>query len=166
MSAYSVLLAGVTPGEAQGAVCSAAHEWGAEFEPVAMGGRLRLPVLHGLRRGLVSAAVAIEVQGEGSRVELQPEASEQALNTPAFCLVLVAGVGAVLTVLWPLYPPLLPFAPLGAVLAIAGWFQISRLAKRGPEDFLRQVEVHAARHLDDRGLPGSGGEGSDSRGNF
>ncbi len=166
MNPYSVLIAGVTPDDAQVAVCSAADEWGAEFEPVAMGGRLRLPVLHGLRRGLVSAAVAIEAQGEGSRVELQPEASEQALNTPAFCLVLVAGVGAVLTVLWPLYPPLLPFAPLGAVLAIAGWFQISRLAKRGPEDFLRQVEVHAARHLDDRGLQGSGGEGPDSRGNF
>jgi hypothetical protein len=164
MSQYQVLLQAVGPAEAQGAVCRAADEWGADFELLGAGGNLRLPVLQGLQRGLISGAVAIEAEGDGSRVVLIPAASEYAVNTPAFCLVLVAAIGAVLTVLWPLYPRLLPFAPLGAVLAIAGWFQVSRQQKRGPEDFMRRVEAHAAGPLDGALLLGAPDGGSGDRG--
>ena len=160
MSEYTILLPAVDRAGAQGAVCRAADEWGAEFEPLGAGGNLRLPVLQGLQRGLISGAVAIAAEGDGARVSLLPAASEYALNTPAFCIVLVAGVGAVLTVLWPLFPRLLPFAPLGAVLAIAGWFQVARQQKRGPEDFLRRVEAHAAGTAEGDLLPPMDGDGA------
>jgi hypothetical protein len=163
MTDYPILLPEVDPAAAQSAVCRAADEWGAEFEPRGRGGALRLPVLQGLQRGLISGAVAIDAERDGSRVVLVPAASEYSLNTPAFCVVLVAGVGAMLSVLWPLFPRLLPFAPLGAVLAIAGWFQVSRQQKRGPEDFMRRVEAHAGHPLDDDLAPASDGGGTADR---
>ncbi len=158
MNPYAILLPRVDPAGARDAVARAAEEWGAEFEPLGAGGNLRLPVLEGLQRGLIYGAVAIDAEGGGARVVVVPSASVYALNTPAFCLVLVAGVGAVLTVLWPLFPRLLPFAPLGAVLAIAGWFQVSRQQKRGPEDFMRRVEAHAADPRNGDLLPSPAGD--------
>ena len=45
---------------------------------------------------------------------------------------------------WPLFPQLLPVAPLGAVLAVGGWFLVlPRLRGHGPEEFLASVAGHA-----------------------
>jgi hypothetical protein len=56
----------------------------------------------------------------------------------------VAIAGAVLTMLWPFFPQLLPLAPFGAILALGGWFLVlSRLRNSGPDEFLVMVEAQA-----------------------
>ena len=136
----------MAPPEALRAVSAAAEEWGAELEPRGgdRGGDLRLPVVAGLRRGLLSGPVAVEGLGQGSRVVFRPAAAEYHVQGAAVVVLLMAGAGALLTVVWPLFPRLLPVAPFGAVLALAGWFLvISRLRSRGPAEFLESVEAHA-----------------------
>ena len=51
------------------------------------------------------------------------------------------GFGGISAVLWPLFPErLLPFVPLGLVMAIGAWLLIvSRLRSAGPQDFLDTV---------------------------
>jgi len=133
------------PAAALRAVGTAAAEWGAEFEPGGEGGKLHLPVVAGLRRGLLSGPVAVEPAGAGSRVVFRPATRDYYLETSVIALLAVAGAGAVLTVIWPLFPQLLPGAPLGAVLAVAGWLLVApRLRGKGPEEFLARVAGHAA----------------------
>jgi hypothetical protein len=126
------------------AVGSAAAEWGAEFQPGGEGGQLHLPVVAGLRRGLLSGPMVVAAAGEGSRVAFRPVTQDYYLETTVIALLVVAGAGAVLTVIWPLFPELLPGAPLGAVLAVAGWLLVApRLRGKGPEEFLASVAAHA-----------------------
>jgi hypothetical protein len=57
-------------------------------------------------------------------------------------ILVLAVLGAALTVVWPFYPQLLPVAPFGALMALGGWFLvISRLRSSGPEEFLKTVEA-------------------------
>jgi len=126
------------------AVARAAEAWGAEFERQGAGGRLHLPVVHGLRRGLMSGPVTIEPAEGGSRVVFHPEESVQYIQTSSVVVLVIAGLGAVLTVLWPFYPQLLPVSSLGAVLALGGWFLVvSRLRTSGPAEFLAAVAAEA-----------------------
>jgi hypothetical protein len=141
------------PAAALRALGTAAEEWGADFAPhssAATGGpgsgdgELRLPVVAGLRRGLLSGPVAVTPAGRGSRLVFRPVAQDYYLETSAIALLSVAAAGALLTVAWPLFPQLLPVAPLGAVLAVGGWFLVlSRLRGHGPEEFLASVAGHA-----------------------
>ena len=151
------------PAAALRALGTAADEWGADFAPAAAGaagsaegagGELRLPVVAGLRRGLLSGPVAVEPAGGGSRLVFRPVAQDYYLETSAVMLLSMAGAGALLAVAWPLYPPLLPVAPLGGVLAVGGWFLVlSRRRGLGPEEFLASVANHASAGA---GAPGSG----------
>jgi hypothetical protein len=128
------------PAEALRAVGEAAEQWGAEFEPRGAGGQLHLPVVAGLRRGLLSGPVVVEAAAQGARVVFRPEAQDYWLETSAIAVLVMAGAGALLTVVWPLFPRLLPGAPLGAVLALSGWFLvISRLRAKGPAEFLQAL---------------------------
>jgi hypothetical protein len=135
------------PAAALRALGAAAEEWGADFAPAGTGGsggELRLPVVAGLRRGLLSGPVAVTPAGPGSRLVFRPMAQDYYLETSAVALLSVAAAGALLTVAWPLFPQLLPVAPLGAVLAVGGWFLVlSRLRGQGPEEFLASVAGHA-----------------------
>jgi hypothetical protein len=164
------------PAEAMRAVVSAAEDWGAELEPHGVaggpaagpsgfggpgtpngpGGRLRLPVVAGLRRGWITGPLAVEAAGQGSRVTFRPATQDYYLETSSVAVLAMAGAGALLTVAWPLFPGLLPGAPFGAVLAVAGWLLIvSRLRARGPAEFLASVA----------GYPG-GRPQDDGAGNF
>ena len=135
------------PAEALRALGAAAEEWGADFAPAAAGGpggELRLPVVAGLRRGLLSGPVAVAAAGRGSRVVFRPLAQDYYLETSAVAALSMAAAGALLSVAWPLFPQLLPVAPLGVVLAVGGWFLVlSRLRGQGPEEFLASVARHA-----------------------
>jgi hypothetical protein len=138
------------PAEALRALGAAAEEWGAEFAPAvtagpgSAGGELRLPVVAGLRRGLLSGPVAVAPAGSGSRLVFRPVAQDYYLETSAVALLSMAAAGALLTVAWPLFPRLLPVAPLGLLLAVGGWFLVlSRLRGRGPEEFMASVAGHA-----------------------
>jgi hypothetical protein len=160
------------PAAALRALGTAAEEWGADFAPAAAGGaggdgsaegtggdgsaggELRLPVVAGLRRGLLSGPVAVEPAGGGSRLVFRPVAQDYYVETSAVMLLSMAGAGALLAVAWPLFPPLLPVAPLGGVLAVGGWFLVlSRRRGLGPEEFLASVASHAGA---EPGAPGSG----------
>lgn len=145
MAEHSVELA-ERPDAALAAVRRAAEDWGAEIRREDSELRLYLPVIHGLRRGVVSGPVQVESTAEGARVVFRPDESNLYVQSASVMVLLVAIVGAVLTVLWPFFPKLLPVAPFGAVLALGGWFLVlSRLRTSGPAEFLHMVEVQAAR---------------------
>ena len=133
----------ISPEKALAAVRRTAEDWGAEFQPSGTsGGQLHLPVVAGIRRGLVTGALEVRSATEGSRVVFQPERSIYYVQTSAVLVLLVAVSGALLTMLWPFYPRLIAVAPFGAVLALGGWFLvISRLRTSGPDEFLAAVAV-------------------------
>jgi len=132
------------PEEALSAVGRAAEAWGAEFQRDGQGGHLRLPIVSGLRRGLLSGPLTVEETPKGSRVVFRPEESMQYVQTAPVVILLLACAGAVLTVIWPFFPKLLPLAPFGAVTALGGWFLvISRLRSSGPQELLAMVAAEA-----------------------
>jgi hypothetical protein len=134
------------PGTALAAVRQTAEDWGAELDLEGSGGRLRLPVIAGLRRGLLTGPVSVEPLERGARVTFHTEEAIWYVQTPAVVILLLAISGAALTVLWPFFPHLLAVAPFGAVLALGGWFLvISRLRTSGPEEFLAAVAAQGAR---------------------
>jgi len=133
------------PDRALAAVARAADAWGAELDDEeGAGRRLHLPVVTGLRKGLVSGPLTVEAVPDGSRIVFRAEDSVHAVQTSAVAILLIAGAGGVLTVLWPFFPQMLPVAPFGALLALGGWFLVvSRLRTSGPDEFLAAVAAEA-----------------------
>jgi uncharacterized BrkB/YihY/UPF0761 family membrane protein len=135
---------GEPPDLVMAAVARAAEAWGAELERQERGGLLHLPFVAGLRRGLVSGPLSVEAIPEGSRVIFRAEESRHYVHTASVAVLLLAGAGGLLTVLWPFFPQLLPVAPFGAIFALGGWFLvISRLRTSGPDEFLAAVAAEA-----------------------
>ena len=132
------------PDSALAALRRAADGWGAELRKEEEGLWLYLPVIHGLRRGLIAGPVAVEPAEEGSRVVFRPEESDLSVQAASVVILLLAMIGGALTMLWPFFPNLLPVAPFGALLALGGWLLVlSRLRTSGPEEFLGTVGVEA-----------------------
>ena len=135
------------PEAAVAALVRTAEDWGAQFErdPAGgTGGKLHLPVLAGLRKGLVSGEVELWPKGEGSRLVFRAEQAVYFVQTSAVMVLLLATAGGVLTILWPFFPNLLAVAPFGAVIALGGWFLvITRLRTSGPDEFLEAVAAQA-----------------------
>jgi hypothetical protein len=128
--------------EACRAARRAVEGWGAELDGEEGAWTVHLPVIAGLRRGVVSGRLEIEPRGSGSTVSLIPGESHYSLHLASVVVLLFSGVGAVLSLLWPFRPDLLPLAPFGIVLALGGWFLVlSRLRNSGPEEFLKAVEL-------------------------
>jgi hypothetical protein len=145
MAEHSIEL-DVPPEQGLAALRQTAEDWGAQLQPgedgaVGMtGSRLHLPVLAGIRRGLVSGPVEVQPAEDGSRVVFRPEQSLYYVQTPAVMILILSVAGAVLTVLWPFYPQLMTVAPFGAIMALGGWFLVvSRLRTSGPDEFLTAV---------------------------
>ena len=152
------------PAAALAAVGRAAEEWGAAWEAGIAGGRLELPVSAGLRHGRLTGRVEVSSalgadRGPGAEVAFHPERSEWHLWLPAVAVLAVAAAGALLTVVWPFFPELLPVAPFGAIAALGGWFLVvTRLQNRGAEEFLELVRHQAAAagaEPETGGIPGS-----------
>jgi len=132
------------PDAALAALRRAADDWGAELQKEDGELRLYLPVIHGLRRGLIAGPVQVEPAGDGARVVFRPDESDLALQAAPVIVLLLAVAGAALATLWPFFPRLLPLSPLGAILALGGWFLVlSRLRTSGAEEFLGMVGVQA-----------------------
>lgn len=136
-----------TPQRAAAAVDEAARAWGAEWEPDddGAGGRLVLPVLAGLRRGVLRGRVNLYPEDGGedpgpepaTRFVFAAHERREHLHGAAVVVLLLSAAGALLTVVWPFFPGLLPVAPFGALLALGGWFLvITRLRSSGPGEFL------------------------------
>lgn len=135
------------PDAALAALRRAADDWGAELrrrEKEPDGLWLYLPVIHGLRRGLIAGPVRVEPAADGSRIVFRPEESDLSVQAAPVIVLLLAVGGAALVMLWPFFPDLLPLAPFGAILALGGWFLVlTRLRTSGPEEFLGTVGVEA-----------------------
>ena len=135
---------GLAPADALAAAARVAEEWGGELGVAGDGGLLRLPVIAGIRRGTLSGHLAAEALAGGSRLRFTPESGLYYVHTPSVAVLVIAALGALLCVVWPLYPQLLVVAPFGAVLALGGWFLVvSRLRSSGPEEFLDSVALAA-----------------------
>jgi hypothetical protein len=106
---------------------------------------LVLPVVAGMRRGLLQGPLRITAEGPLARVTFAPAAEDYHLETPAVAVLLLAGAGGLLAVGWPLFPRLLlPVAPLGAVLALSGWLLVlSRRRGKSPQDFFARLQAIA-----------------------
>lgn len=140
------------PADALAAVGTAAEAWGADWQRGIEGGRIGLPVAAGIRRGIARGQIRIERAGAGSRVWFRTEETVFYVQTAAVAILALAAAGGALTVVWPFFPALLPLAPLGAIVALSGWFLvISRLTTSTPDDFLRLVGEIAAGDGEDEG---------------
>jgi hypothetical protein len=68
------------------------------------------------------------------------EQEEFQLNHGAVFVLLCGAIGGIAVMLWPIWPPLLALAPIGAVLAILAWLMVaSRLRSAGVEEFFALV---------------------------
>ena len=140
MAAEHAIDLDLPPAGALSALRRTAEDWGAELQESRDGGQLHLPVLAGLRRGLMSGPVEVRPAEGGSRVTFRPETSVYYVQTQAVLVLLLAVAGGLLTVFWPFFPKLLSIAPFGAVVALGGWFLvISRLRTSGPDEFLEAL---------------------------
>lgn len=136
------------PRQVLGVVGEAAEVWGAKWEKRGTGGQLRLPVIAGLRRGWLQGQLFAEPAREGSRLVLLEEECRYRIHVPTFVVLLLGGMGGLLTVVIPFYPQLLPLTPGAVVLVLSAWFLVvARLRHRGGAEFLSMVrELYEERH--------------------
>jgi hypothetical protein len=128
------------PAAALAALRRTAEDLGAELQAEGTGWKLQLPVLAGLRRGLLSGGVEILPAAAGSRLVFRPETAVYHVQAQAVMVLLLATAGGLLSLIWPFFPKLLQIAPFGALIALGGWFLvISRLRTSGPDEFLAAV---------------------------
>jgi hypothetical protein len=144
-SVYPVVSARPLPATLD-ALAAVAEDWGARWEPEenGEGGRLWLPVVAGLRRGIVELRVEAAPPGEAATLLLRTADGELHVHRQAVGILLLSAAGGVMAALWPFQPNLLPLAPVGLVLALSGWFLVvSRLRTSGPEEFAAAVVAAA-----------------------
>lgn len=141
----------IPPEEASEVVSQAVDVWGGGLEDwggETRSGLLHLPVAAGLRHGVVRGTLRIEPADGGSRVVFWQESSEYRLQSTSVAFLCLSAVGALLVILWPFFPPdsgWMEVAPLGAVLALAGWFLVtSRIITRDVDDFFALLQEISA----------------------
>lgn len=123
----------------------AADIWGADWSRDGTGGRLVLPVTAGIRQGTIEGKVAADRLGDGTRLRFDVERSEYRLHVAALVVLLMGAAGALLTVLAPLFPPLLELLPVGGLVMLLAWFLVlARIRNRNAVDFFALVEKAAA----------------------
>lgn len=133
------------PADAAAAVARAAGDWGAEWSPAAAGGRLVLPVVFGLRRGVAVGRLDITRVGARSRVTWELEESHLEVHRAAVGVLALAAAALLVAMAWPFHPPLLALLPFAAVTGfLAWWLVVSRLRTSGPEEFLATLAPAAA----------------------
>jgi hypothetical protein len=135
------------PRDALRLLAEAAEDWGGAWQPRLGGGRLRLPVMAGLRRGWVAGEVTVEEGGDGSgsRLRLRVEESAYRVDRASVAVLVLAAGGALVMVLLPLFPQLIRLVPVGIVLAVGAWlFIVARLRNSGPEEFFQDLAERSA----------------------
>jgi hypothetical protein len=115
---------------------AAAEIWGAGWDGEA--GTLELPLMAGMFHGHLSGTITLEEISAGeTRLHLETRERIYRLRVNVAVVLLMSLLGAVLALVWPFVPALLPLAPIGVILALSGWFLVlSRLVTNSPEDFL------------------------------
>ncbi len=122
-------------------VAMAADAWAGLWQAEGQsGGRLGLPVTAGLRRGWVAGQLTVEATATGSLLIYRVDKSDYQLQKPAVLTLLLAGLGAVTTLVAPLFPSLFGLVPISILLGVAAWFLvIARLRNSGPEEFFEDL---------------------------
>ena len=137
------------------ALARAAEAWGAEWSSDGArgaGGRLVLPVVFGLRRGVLVGRVDFAPAGDGARLAWQLEESHLELQRASVALLTLTILALLPALAWPFNPKLLALLPFALVMGLlAWWLVISRLETSGPEEFFATVGA-ASPH---EGLPSS-----------
>lgn len=114
--------------------------WGAGWQPLDQGGQLRLPVVQGLRHGIVQGTLRVEPDGAGTELRFDIEDASFRTNMSALAILILGGMGGLTVVFWPLSPTILRLAPIGAVLALVAWLMVvSKLRNSDPKDFFDLV---------------------------
>lgn len=122
------------------AIERAAEFWDAGWRRHGVGGRLELPVVAGLRRGMITAQLSTVAEGDGTALTIQVESSHYKLQTASVSLLAMGGLGGLALTVWPLYPPILALAPVALILLVVAWLVVgSRLQNSGIEEFLDLV---------------------------
>ncbi len=129
------------------ALAQAAEAWGAEWNGDASrhpekpgGGRLVLPVIFGLRRGVLVGRVDFEPAGDGTRLVWQLEESHLELQRASVAVLAFTIVALLPALAWPFNLKLLALLPFAAVMGLlAWWLVLSRLETSGPEEFFATV---------------------------
>ena len=136
------------------AISAAAEDWGAEWAPVAGGGRLYLPVVAGRRRGVLSGHIEARGSGDGgTHLTLDAETTHWRVHRSAAAVLVMGALGALPVILWPLSPEYLALAPVGLVLMFLAWFMVvSRLRTAGAVEFLETVRHGVGIHADAKTL--------------
>jgi hypothetical protein len=130
----------LTRDEALSALADASALWGATWDRRGNGGWLEVPVLAGLKRGILAGEVRIEPAARGSRVVFEVAESRYRMQWTAVAILALGAAGGIATTLWPYYPPLLGIAPLAVVVAIGAWILVvSRLRTSSADEFLELV---------------------------
>mgnify|MGYP001348954285 CR=1 FL=1 len=147
MSTTSSIDLAASPEKVLAGLEAAAELWGALFERNGLGGKIRIPVRAGIRRGVAEAIVRIEsIEEAESRLSLEVQSATYRLQIPLVVVLFVAALGGLAALLWPLFPKIQPLAPFGAILALSAWFLvITRLDVSRAEDFLDAVAAEIGR---------------------
>jgi hypothetical protein len=139
IASYAVV-SGQPPLPTLAAVEAAATAWGAVWEPSDEGGLLYLPVVAGLRRGVLRLRVQPAPAASPATLELVVEEARLHLHTGGIVVLVFALVGCLATLAWPFLPAALALAPTGLLLALGGWFLVvSKLGNSGPDEFIGTV---------------------------
>ena len=126
--------------EARHHLQATAEVWGGAME----GDNLVLPVLAGLQRGYVGGPVTLEEDDGSTRITFLEDESSYGVDRASFFVLVIAGLGALVTVLAPVFHNLWGLVPIGFLLAISGWlFIVARLRNSGPEEFFEELRVSA-----------------------
>ena len=129
-----------SPSSVLEAVGEAAEMWGAAWRPEGHGGRLGLPVVQGLRHGIIEGTLSIAPENAGASLCFEVETTSFEINKSALAILLLGGIGGLTVALWPLSPTILQLAPIGAVLALVAWLMVvSKLRNSSAEDFFDLV---------------------------
>jgi hypothetical protein len=134
------------------ALARAAAAWGAEWNGDATGhperssgGQLVLPVVFGLRRGVLVGRVDYAPAGDGVRLVWQLEESHLELQRASVAVLVLAVVALLPALAWPFNLKLLALLPFAAVMGLlAWWLVLSRLETSGPEEFFATVGAEPA----------------------
>ena len=129
----------LTLSELPDALVAAAEAWGAEWSADSSspaGGKLVLPVVFGLRRGVLVGRVDYEPAGDGARLVWQLEESHLVLQRASVAVLALAAMALLPALAWPFQPRLLALLPFALVMGLlAWWLVLSRLETSGPEEF-------------------------------
>ncbi len=146
-------------GELPAALAAAAAEWGAEWRSDGAGregGRLVLPVVFGLRRGVLIGRVEFEPAGDGARISWNLEETHLHVQRASVAVLVFAVVALLPALAWPFQPQLMALLPFAVVMGLlAWWLVLSRLETSGPEEFFATLDRGASARLRARAPCGS-----------